>query len=93
MTRKGYPLWGLSITGALALILILSNGVQAASTEYKALIVVSNYDGTDENELDKAVAFYEHLVDSGFAEEDIIFLEKRIDSMGRMPTTRYALVG
>lgn len=74
MTRNTTIGLGLFTIGLLVLTLFLSFSAKGASDDYKALIVVSSYNGTDEYEFEKAVAFYHYLRNNGYSNENIIFL-------------------
>jgi hypothetical protein len=55
-----------------SLVLISNNN--ATENNDTALIVVSSYGGTDQNDLAKAVYLYDYLLSIGFGSDDIIFL-------------------
>ncbi|MGA1872493.1 MAG: hypothetical protein ACMUHY_02380 [Thermoplasmatota archaeon] len=65
---------GLLSASILLMIMLFSLPANAESSEYKALIIVSDYEGTDQHELDKAVAFHDHLINKGFSEDEILFI-------------------
>ncbi|MFW3146386.1 MAG: hypothetical protein ACMUIE_06205 [Thermoplasmatota archaeon] len=70
--------YALSTLLALSLFLaaaVLIINVEATSIpDQKALIVISSVLGTDQHEVDKAVAFHDYLIDQGYSEGDIEFL-------------------
>ena len=74
MTRKKTIGVGLFLVALLTFILFTSLPVNGTSYDRLALIVVSSYGGTDEFELEKAVAFYDYLIDEGYDEDEIFFL-------------------
>jgi len=74
MTRIPCLSLGLLATLALVATVLLVGNVSATSDEYKALIVVSSFQGTSQNELNKAIAFYDHLMEKGYGDDDILFL-------------------
>jgi len=74
MTRTASLLASALSVASLLLILLISNPANAEPHEYKALIVVSNYEGTDEYELEKAIVFHDYLIKKGYHEDDIVFL-------------------
>jgi len=74
MTRTAPLLVGALSVASLLLILLISNPANADPHEYKALIVVSDYQGTDSYELVKAIAFYDYLIENGYHDDDIVFL-------------------
>jgi hypothetical protein len=74
MTR--YPTLKLTFL-AVALIsvsLVLPFSVIGTTSEDYALIVVSSYNGTDENELEKAEDLYDLLIEKGYSSDHIKFL-------------------
>jgi len=74
MTR--YPTLKLTLL-AVALIsvtLVLPLPVEGITSEDYALIVVSSYNGTDQDELQKAADLYDFLISKGYSSEYIEFL-------------------
>lgn len=74
MTRTPAITTGLLCTTFLLVALLFSIPADADSCEYKALIIVSDYMGTSQDELGKAVAFHEYLESNGYGSDDITFL-------------------
>ncbi len=74
MTRFSYVSLGIFATLALVAAALLGGTANADPEEFKALIVVSSWEGTDQNEIDKALAFYDYLLDNGYDGCDIEFL-------------------
>ena len=68
------PPLGLITVALLVLSFFGFSGTNATENNDKALIVVSSYDGTDQNEVNKAVDLYDYLIDVGLGSDDIIFL-------------------
>ncbi|MBN1539333.1 MAG: hypothetical protein JW939_04245 [Candidatus Thermoplasmatota archaeon] len=74
MTRSSALTIGLLCATFSLVALLFSFPANADSEEYKALIIVSDYMGTSQDELVKAVAFHEYLERNGYRSEDITFL-------------------
>ncbi|MGA1792526.1 MAG: hypothetical protein ACMUHM_01105 [Thermoplasmatota archaeon] len=74
MTRTVPLLAGALSVASLLLMILISNPVNADPQEYRALIIISDYEGTDDHELEKGVAFYDYLIENGYHDDDIIFL-------------------
>ncbi|MGA1866026.1 MAG: hypothetical protein ACMUFK_01000 [Thermoplasmatota archaeon] len=74
MTRTSTITIGLLSTTFLLIAFLFSIPADAESCEYKALIIVSDYMGTSQDELGKAIAFQEYLVSNGYGSDDITFL-------------------
>ncbi|MGA1820231.1 MAG: hypothetical protein ACMUHU_04395 [Thermoplasmatota archaeon] len=74
MTRIAPLLAGALSAASLLLIILILDPVSADPQDFKALIIVSDFEGTDQHELGKAIAFYDNLIENGYHDEDIIFL-------------------
>jgi hypothetical protein len=74
MTRYSYAFLGIFAGLVLIAGALLGGSANADPEEFKALIVVSSFQGTNQHEIDKAVAFYDYLLDNGYDDSDIEFL-------------------
>ena len=74
MTR--YPTLAISLLAIMLMtvLFVLPEGSDGSSSSDLALIVVSDYGGTDQFELDKALDLYNYLLDDGFSADNILFL-------------------
>lgn len=59
---------------ALFLVLCADESNASFSSSDRAVIVVADYNGYNENELEKAKSFYDYLIDEGFTASNIDFL-------------------
>lgn len=63
------------LCAAIISLLPFLNTTSADPTETRcALMIVSDLEGLDEHELDKADMFYQYLLDEGYDEDEIIYL-------------------
>ncbi len=63
------------IAGMVLLLIFMNPGVNASTTyERRAVIIVSNITFIDTHEMDKMVAFYDHLIETGWSDSDITVL-------------------
>lgn len=75
MARTISPLiFAIALSVVLVALLMASGSDASKSGEKRALIVISEFNRTNEHEVSKAVAYYEFLVDEGFDEDNIKFL-------------------
>ncbi|MBN1389343.1 MAG: hypothetical protein JXA22_01740 [Candidatus Thermoplasmatota archaeon] len=74
MTRLTPFIVGLLCASLLFIGILLSLPANGEGSNRGALIIVSDFNGTDEYELCKAVAFYEYLESIGYDSDEIIFL-------------------
>lgn len=63
------------LPGALILTSLVTDEAEGVSTEPRcAIIIVSDLDGFNAEELEKADQFYQYLLDQDYSDEDIVFL-------------------
>ena len=75
MARNTFSIISLVPLGIVLVLLLVVNVGNASNTdENRALIIVSDYDGIDQNEIEKAIAYYEYLIDGGYSSSDVEFL-------------------
>lgn len=74
MTRRPLSPLGLISVCLMVCSTLFLGSTEGGENDDKALIVVSNYGGTDQNELDKAVDLYDYLISIGLGSDDIMFL-------------------
>ncbi|MFO8052001.1 MAG: hypothetical protein R6V01_09955 [Thermoplasmatota archaeon] len=75
MVRKYTPFMILPALVIAVVLLLVANGTNATpSGEKRALIIVSEYDGSNQYEVNKAAAYYDHLIEEGFSSENMVFL-------------------
>ena len=74
MNWKGLLSTGLLLCIVTVSLFFFSNGEATTTLSRCAVIVVSDHDGFEEDELVKADQFYEYLKDEGYSDDDIFFL-------------------